>query len=294
MGGSWAIGITLAILGSVASNLGVNTQKYSFKRNAMRAVPLTRSHWKDPFWLLGMCLVVFGSLGDFAALSMVAQSIVAPIGSVTLVANVIFAHYWLDEVLTWKEFAGTALIICGSSLAVAFGDHKEKQYTVGDLWELFGGALFLFYIIIVVVGCIAFYIAHKKMTPVKQRLVDAIKRYENAISKGDQNTADWEDDVILNIEHEYRPYIKYHPFCLCALSGIFGGQSVMFGKMFAELFSTSINGNNQFWNVLPWFIIIGMLSTVYTQVHFLAVGLSFFDSLYVVPVFQCFFISSVN
>jgi hypothetical protein len=38
--------------------------------------------------------VIFGSLGDFAALSMVAQSIVAPLASTTLVTNVIFAHFW--------------------------------------------------------------------------------------------------------------------------------------------------------------------------------------------------------
>jgi dihydrodipicolinate synthase/N-acetylneuraminate lyase len=48
--------------------------------------------------LTGLGLVIFGSLGDFAALSMVAQSIVAPLASTTLVTNVIFAHFWSDRV----------------------------------------------------------------------------------------------------------------------------------------------------------------------------------------------------
>ena len=34
-----------------------------------------------------------------------------------------------------------------------------------------------------------------------------------------------------------------------------------------------------------------MLFSIFCQLHFLALGLSFFDALYVVPVFQCFFIS---
>lgn len=48
------------------------------------------------YWLSGLGLVIFGSLGDFAALSMVAQSIVAPLASTTLVTNVLFAHFCQD------------------------------------------------------------------------------------------------------------------------------------------------------------------------------------------------------
>jgi len=66
----------LSVLGSIASNLGVNIQKFSFIRQSRR-MPNQRatSHWKDLYWLSGLGLVILGSLGDFAALSMVAQSI---------------------------------------------------------------------------------------------------------------------------------------------------------------------------------------------------------------------------
>ena len=41
---------------------------------------------------------------------MAAQSIVAPIGSVTLVANLFFAHYWLHEQLSRRDIAVRLLL----------------------------------------------------------------------------------------------------------------------------------------------------------------------------------------
>ena len=41
---------------------------------------------------------------------------------------------------------------------------------------------------------------------------------------------------------------------------------------------------------LPYFLIVCMLASIVTQTHFLAEGLRCFDALYIVPVFQCFFI----
>jgi hypothetical protein len=36
--------------------------------------------------------------------------------------------------------------------------------------------------------------------------------------------------------------------------------------------------------------LVAMFCTIFAQLHFLALALSMFDALYVVPVFQCFFI----
>lgn len=114
--------------GSVCSNLGVNIQKYSFMQNEKLELSLRKKYWQNPSWLLGLCLVVVGSIGDFAALGLAAQSIVAPIGAVTLVANVAFAHYWLKEDLSKQDLIGTICIIVGSTLSVAFGKHT-RAYT---------------------------------------------------------------------------------------------------------------------------------------------------------------------
>ena len=51
-----------------------------------------------------------------------------------------------------------------------------------------------------------------------------------------------------------------------------------------------MQGDNQMINPLTYVLIICMLASIFTQTHFLASGLERFDALYIVPVFQCFFI----
>ena len=42
-------------------------------------------------------MVVVGSLGDFAALGFAPQTLVTPVGGFTMVANVVFARFFLKE-----------------------------------------------------------------------------------------------------------------------------------------------------------------------------------------------------
>lgn len=80
-------------------------------------------------WRVGLGLVFFGSLADFAALSFGPQSLVAPLGSLTLVSNVIFAPLLLKETIGHWDVLATVLIVLGSSVAVIFGSHEAVTYT---------------------------------------------------------------------------------------------------------------------------------------------------------------------
>ena len=290
-GGLWLVGAILAASGSIASNLGVNMQKYSFILNNKLPKQKQKLKTRQPKWLLGMALVILGSIGDFAALSLAAQSVVAPIGSVTLVANVFFAHYWLKESLSWIELAGTGLIVSGSVLAVAFGDHGDTNYNIHDILRFFYGTTFIIYAVLSIALSLALYKFQHPITPMKQKIVDATRRYEAAYDSNDSAAMEYEDFFIASLQKDYKKHQKYHPFSLCALSGILGGQSVMFGKMVGELISATFDGDNQFFSPFLYLFILCMLLCVMGQLHYLAVALNFFDALYVVPVFQCFFIS---
>ena len=95
----WIIGVILAAVASALSNLGVNLQKLShlrLERRAQQALLQYRTrdrpqYYQSPIWMGGIVLVIVGSLCDFAALGFGSQSLVAPLGSLTLVANCIFA-----------------------------------------------------------------------------------------------------------------------------------------------------------------------------------------------------------
>jgi len=83
----WVAGAFTSIVGSVCSNLGVNVQKYSFNKEEKKPLNKRRKYIKMPGYWIGIALVIIGALGDFVALGMAAQSIVAPIGAITLVRH---------------------------------------------------------------------------------------------------------------------------------------------------------------------------------------------------------------
>lgn len=62
-------------------------------------------------------------------------------------------------------------------------------------------------------------------------------------------------------------------------------------KTVAILLRSTIEGDNQFTQVLTYVFLFLMILTITVQTHYLATALKYFDALYVVPVFQCFWIT---
>ena len=56
-------------------------------------------------------------------------------GSLSLVTNIGFAHFWLGEETSKLDLVGTILILVGATIAVAFGDHDEQCYTMEELMK---------------------------------------------------------------------------------------------------------------------------------------------------------------
>lgn len=122
----WLVGVFMSIAASTCTNLGVNMQKYSFIREAKQKIDLKRSYLVQPYWVSGLLLVIFGSLGDFAALGFAPQTLVTPVGGFTMVANVIFAHFFLKEAFAKRDAVATMLIIGGVITVAAFADKGSK------------------------------------------------------------------------------------------------------------------------------------------------------------------------
>ena len=280
----------LAVFGSIGSNLGINIQKFSFLENSKRPTSEQRAYTRQPGWALGLGLVIGGSLCDFAALALAAQSIVAPIGSVTLVANMVFAQYWLKETLSRRDLIGTVLIILGSVLTVAFGDHSDPEYNLSDFRHFFGYTSSIIYALAVCGFCVTLYSLILYLRPMKKRIVEINKSYETVDDDAVRQRLIRDNAELAAVRQRYAPWEKVHPFFLCAISGALGAQSVMFGKMVSELISTTFQGDNQLFSPFPYVFLVSMLFFIFSQIHFLALALAYFDALYCVPIFQCFFI----
>ena len=263
----WLLGVFLSIIASCCTNLGVNLQKFSFLKEAKRQVVAKRRYFRQPTWVIGIALVVFGSLGDFAALGFAPQTLITPVGGFTMVANVFFAHSFLGEAFSLKDGFATTLVIAGVILVAAFASKGSNCYTLTELTELYRRPPFIVYCVIVILCCVLLY-----------RLVKKIERIHTDFGSGSTRYAKFE---------------RWHPVLYPALSGVFGAQSVLFAKSTAELFKSTFTGDSQFDQFGTYLILLGMLTCVFLQIHWLAQGLQRFDAVFVVPVFQCFFIRYV-
>ncbi|KAE8904635.1 hypothetical protein PF005_g29227 [Phytophthora fragariae] len=262
----WYVGVILSIVGSICTNMGVNLQKFSFMREAKgRSVGDKRGYFRQPLWVIGLLLVVGGSILDFVALGFLPQSLATPVGGSTMVANVVFASLFLKEKFTKSDAIGTALVLLGIIVVATFAEKESKCYTVHELVALYREPLFTVYAILMCVSCVVLFLLTRKMER-------TLKHYGRA-------------------SPEYKRFRKLHPVSYPALSGIFGAQSVLFAKSMAELMKTTIEGDNQFVTFGAYAITLSMFLCVFMQIHWLAHGLQKFDAVFVVPVFQCFFIS---
>ncbi|OQR93792.1 pre-mRNA cleavage complex II protein Clp1 [Thraustotheca clavata] len=260
-----ATGICVCLIGTTLSNFGLNIQKFSFTIEQHLPEADRRPYTSIWQWWVGLSCVIIGSIGDFAALSFAAQSVIMPVGSFTLVANIFFAHFWLKERLTWNDLHGTIFIVCGAVIVCIFGAHESTNYTLDELVALYRRWDMLFYAIFIFAVILFFYLLNVR----SQAMFD---------QHGGESI-------------EYSFYKKWHPLSYAALSGVVGAQSVMFAKSTGELIKQTLSGHNQFNHILSFVLLIALGIAITTQTHVLAMGLKHFDALYIVPVFTCFFIT---
>jgi magnesium transporter len=214
----------------------------------------------------GFLGIVGGALCDFAALGFGAQSIVAPLGSISVVANVVIAPMLLGERPTRRDLYATALIVAGCAVAVSFASHKDHLYMPQELLSMYRRVTFYGYIVPIVVGVIAWLI-----------FIRWIERKRATYGESSP---------------QYRRFAKFHRFSYPALSGIAGAQSVLFAKTCVELVTDAFAGSGaEFLTYVPTYaVLLAMAMTITLQVYWLNCGLSRWDALYIVPVFSSFWI----
>jgi len=264
---SWIIAVILCVIAAIVSNFGTNLQKLAWnKRAASRAEnetmdATTQSKFRR-YWVIGFVCIVVGSLFDFVALGFGAQSVVAPLGSLTLVANMFFAQFFHGERLGSRDVIATMVILFGCVFSVAFASHKNEIWGLDELMALYNTPRFALYasiiFLILFIGsiCVRYFERIVKVYGLKSR--------------------------------RYKAIFKYHRFSYSFLSGVAGAQSVLFAKSLDELLVGSFNGNSKVFlaHMGSYLIAGGMLVSIFLQIYWLNCGLARWDALYVVPVFQ--------
>ncbi|KAJ3416033.1 hypothetical protein HDV05_003392 [Chytridiales sp. JEL 0842] len=98
---------------------------------------------KNPIWVLGMVIFIFSNFLNFIALQFAPQSLVAPLGSISLVVNVVLAPLINQETFTWKDIVGVVMIVAGSSMTVAFAGVNYKLCVLLALFRRVPTIIFL-------------------------------------------------------------------------------------------------------------------------------------------------------
>ena len=84
------------------------------------------TYWQFP---AGLALLIAGTLCAAFVLGLAPQSTLAPLGSVTMILNTIFAWKFLGEAFTRIDLAAVLLMAAGTTLAVSFGKGVEPKLT---------------------------------------------------------------------------------------------------------------------------------------------------------------------
>ncbi|RHY29694.1 hypothetical protein DYB25_013281 [Aphanomyces astaci] len=245
----WYVGVILGIGASVCTNMGVNLQKYSFMRETKKPAATKRGYLRQPLWMLGLWLVIFGSLGDFGALGFIPQSLAVPVGGSTIVANVFFAHKFLHEAFSRRDGIGTALILTGIVVVAAFADKSNGCHTLDQLIALYSQPAFVVYVAVVCVAMVVFYYCVRRI------------RF-----------------IVRTFGKTSTQYKRFATVC--------SSSTILFAKSVAELVKSSLDGENQFTTVGTYAIALAMFACIFLQIHWLAQGLEHFDAVFVVPIFQ--------
>lgn len=291
MGNIWWVGAILSFGSTAANTVGVNMQKMSAMQEAGLSPEQRKSYFRQRTWAQGMALIVCGSFGDFASLALAAQSVIAPIKSSALVVNLAVAHLYLEEVLTQWDIYGSCAIVLGSLFSVFFGSKDSRELTTSDVKELFLKIPFIVYAVLTACLLLSCFLRTKKIEKKRAHLESYFEDlYVDHSETMTMLSVLRENADYKKAQEDYTPYMKTHSFLYCALGGSFGGQSLIFVKCVAVLLRTTIAGDNQLVSPFTYLFLLTMLIFIVFQVHYLNKALIISDAMFVVPVYQCFFI----
>lgn len=253
---AWMVGVALAVGAAGFTNVGINLQKLSHRKRE-EATLLTEKRYSRTLWIVGIFLMILGAIADFIALGLAAQSIVAPLGSLTLVFNVYVARWMHGEVITPSGIKGTFIILFGVLLSVFFAPHRTPISSVDQVLSIYSSLRFTLYILVISIFITYLWISAQK--------------YATGLSST-----------------QTQALFKRHRLFVAMLSGILGAHNVLFAKFTAKLL---MDGLSVVMMRFMFYVTIFLLCfTVSTQLKWLNEGLKRFNALYMVPVSKAFWV----
>jgi len=284
------IGIGMTCVGSILDAVGYVIQK----KGHMAVIELNEiaeieddenaevhSFWSNKTWLTGFATCIVGSILNALALSYAAQSLLAPLRSLTLVANAILVTKFLGETFDLQKMVGITLVIIGSVCSVIFGPRSSSEtHTVQSLKDNWLNMPFQIFF-----GVIT------GLTLLDWMMVKVYERRNLRATKDKHGTTDTSDGEESEKSEESPEVV---------MEILFGGKFLMpsytwlaayFGSvnmLFMKCLTTMVSGSPSDY-VLEWFFYLTVVVVIAVNVAleiFRQKALLYFDASFVVPLFQ--------
>ncbi|CAB4425811.1 unnamed protein product [Rhizophagus irregularis] len=267
--------ITYIHFPSIMNAAGLNLLKLDHVKNSNRPPSSQRNECGRPLWHIGLYLYIASQMiGSTIALNFLKAQWVAPLGSVSLIFNFIFARMLVGTEITKKDIVGTFVVIFSVIWIVIFGGMNDGQndenLTLEKLKSLMMRPLFIVYFSFLNIITFTLF---------------GIALYCYWIQKN--NDRKRRDNFFKGIEISRLK--KAIGMTMAGVGGLVSSQTLLLAKSGVKLFTISIAGDNQFTDNLSWFILIGLAFTAVLQVYCLNTALKLHDSVLVVPMFYGFY-----
>lgn len=265
--GEWVVGAIINLIGSIAINFGTNLLKLGHnqreKHSVLENVGSSSKLIVKPIiyfqtWRVGILFFAFGNCLNFISFGYAAQSLLAALGSVQFVSNIAFAYFVLNKMVTVKVLVATSFIVLGNIFLVAFGNHQSPVYTPEELADKYSHVVFLLYCLMLILVVIFHHSVYR--------------RGEHLLSvPGHELSRCWH--MLL-------------PFSYAMVSGAVGSCSVLFAKSLSNLLRLTMSSGYQLHSWFTYSMVLLFLSTAGFWMARLNEGLSLFDAILIVPMFQ--------
>lgn len=234
---------------SFAASVAINLQKLSMTKEDLKDPNLRRPPQFQPLWCIGMTILILDAIGDFVFIGLAPQSLLAPLGALSLGFNIILAPiFHPKERVTRNIIQSTALIYVGTIMTVLHAAESSPKIDLAALVDFATTPLFLVYAL----GCICF--QGSLYCHGRGKRAFGIVHYTGIAGCFGGETI------------------------LFAKSASELVKNALVSGRYDDWTSSP----------LPCLFVICMIGCVLTQVNFLNTGLAKFDALLVVPVYQSF------
>ncbi|KAK3810042.1 MAG: hypothetical protein J3Q66DRAFT_351955 [Benniella sp.] len=299
------IGFAVSLIASVMNAAGLNLLKLDHVRNSSLPVERQRNECGRPLWHIGLYLYIASQLaGSTIALNFLKTQWVAPLGSIALIFNFVFAKILVGTQITRKDIYGTIIVMVSVIWIVVFGGMNsggdiEERMTLTDLKALFSRVAFIIYFSILnavifaflTLGVYAYWAislddeSGQLRKNMKTRLTKLLGTNRLARASG----LTLEGDEGLEAEARDLRLKKVVALIMSACGGLLASETLLLAKSGVKLVTSTMGGENQFTDNLSIFILFVLVFTAILQVYCLNTGLKLYDSVLVVPTFYGFY-----